>query len=407
MNNKCIGCNKFAVNEALNLGSQPVSNSYKHKIDADSIVHQLVFGICANCGLSQLIEPMPASLVKPHYSWVVYNEPEAHLDNLVDNLISEFKVSPHAKIIGTTYKDISLLNRFKSKGVINTYCLDQYVDLNIKDGLASLETIQESFTDEIVKKIVKERGRSDLIIARHILEHAHDLKSFINALRKLCTQDGLIVLEVPDCEKVFALNEHCFIWEEHITYFTNNSMKSFLSNQGFDEFYLKVYEYPMENSLVAIIKNREDLLPNLISLSPVETEIAERFSSSFLVRKKYINDLLQKIKKEGKRIGIFGAGHLAIKFINLYDVSKFLTCAIDDNPNKNGMYLPGSKLKIKSSSILDNNEIDYCLLALSPESENAVRQFKREYLNTGGTFISIFAGANENIYKGMKNVELD
>ena len=131
----------------------------------------------------------------------------------------------------------------------------------------------------------------------------------------------------------------------------------------------------------------------ILNVDPMEC-----FAHSYQERKDYLSKFLLRAQKNEKKVAIFGAGHLAIKFINFYNISKFITCVIDDDINKNNMYLPGSNLQITSSAVLDNNQIDYCLLALSPESEIAVRRAKQSFLRNGGKFFSIFSGAESSIF---------
>ena len=52
---------------------------------------------------------------------------------------------------------------------------------------------------------------------------------------------------------------------------------------------------------------------------------------------------------------LIGAGHLGIKCVNFFNLSGFFTAAIDDHPQKIGLYLPGSKLKIIPSDIIYQN----------------------------------------------------
>ena len=52
--------------------------------------------------------------------------------------------------------------------------------------------------------------------------------------------------------------------------------------------------------------------------------------------------------------------------------------------------MPGSRLPIRSSSVIEDERIDLCLLSMSPESEEKVLLAKKAYLERGGEFRSIF-----------------
>lgn len=93
---------------------------------------------------------------------------------------------------------------------------------------------------------------------------------------------------------------------------------------------------------------------------------------------------LQRLHAEGKRVALFGAGHLAAKFINFYGLTPFLNSVVDDNPHKRKCLMPGSQLPITGSQCLEAGEVDLCLLTLNPESEQKVLKAKQTMLPVEG-----------------------
>ena len=98
--------------------------------------------------------------------------------------------------------------------------------------------------------------------------------------------------------------------------------------------------------------------------------------------------MLNLWRLDGKRVALFGAGHLCAKFINFYQLAGLVDCVIDDHPNKQGLFMPYSGVPIRSSATL--NAVDICLLTLNPESEEKVRGNHLDFLLSGGQFLSIF-----------------
>ncbi|MDH5677018.1 MAG: class I SAM-dependent methyltransferase [Nitrospinota bacterium] len=397
----CVGCGSENTRTLIELGAQPTSNYFLADAEDEVNSHPIQFGVCSTCGLGQLFDPMEPEAVRSRFDWLTYNEPEGHLDDLVETLLSMVKSRERLTVHGVTYKDSTTLERFKRKGVSETYLFKQNEDMGITDQLASLETIQEVLSPEMADTLRKKYGQADILLVRHILEHAHEPRAFFKACQKLCMPGGLMVFEVPDCRKILDGHDHCFLWEEHVSYFTPATFKAFFEGCAFGELDIKVYPYPMEDSLVAIVRNSTvggaagvDLEPELARL--------ESFAGSFDSREIKIKRYLQSLKAEGKRVALFGAGHLAIKFINFYDLADSLIGVIDDNPNKLGRYMPGSFLPIIGSDSLANGEVDLCLLTLNPESEQKVRKAKKEYLDHGGKFASIFSASASSIYREIE-----
>ena len=103
-----------------------------------------------------------------------------------------------------------------------------------------------------------------------------------------------------------------------------------------------------------------------------------------------ISWFLDVLKQKGDNIAMFGTGHAACMFINLLGIKDLIDFAIDDDHNKIGYYMPGSKLPIYSSQSLIDKKINYCLLGLSSESEEKVVKKHRIFEQNGGTFASIY-----------------
>ena len=104
----------------------------------------------------------------------------------------------------------------------------------------NLETIQDKISKANTNKIIKRNKKADVLIVRHILEHSYNTINFIQSLKKLVNHDGYLIFEVPDCKESFSSTDYTTIWEEHILYFTENSLKKMLIGQGVDQFTLLV-----------------------------------------------------------------------------------------------------------------------------------------------------------------------
>ncbi|MGN6579997.1 MAG: sugar phosphate nucleotidyltransferase [Bordetella sp.] len=385
----CIGCQRKAVRNLLELGSQPPSNRFYTDADQQCDAHKLTLGQCASCGLVQLVDPMPIDMVRSHYSWISYNEPENHLDTMVDRLIKTLDLDANSRIVGLTYQDDSTLFRFKRLGFENIYRYETTSDLGITDPMAGLETIQSVMTPALAAQLAQRRGLADVLFVRRVLDHAHAPREFLEALKKLVSPNGFIVLETPGCTKFLGACDYTFIWEEHISYFTLATLNRLLTSASLSPVESFAYPSQLEDSLVAITR---PIAGNTAEYQPLypDLDLGSQFAAKFAQIRARVRGDLEKLRQEGKRVVVFGAGHLAAKFLNFFELADLVECVIDDNPNKLGMRMPGSGLIIRSSSILLDEKIDLCLLSLSPESEKGIIAAKHDYLVRGGIFRSIF-----------------
>ena len=380
----------------LDLGLQPVSNRF---ISAESEVKPPKFPlkllIDESSGCIYIDTPFPVEEVKPRYDWLTCFEPEDHLDDLVKTIINLPDINKQSLFGAYSFKDDSTLERLKRNSYLNVWRIDPISDLGINDSKANIETYQKEFNLNKAKKISKKYGAVDVMIVRHVIEHSYDLSAFISSIKALVKPGGYIVWEVPDCEKALEKGDCTTIWEEHTFYFTSFTFKKLLQDSGFSLVHFEIIDYPMENSIIAIIKNEnysnQYVLNEKISISK-EIDRADKFAKSILERKKLIISQLQKLRKKKGLIALFGAGHLSVAFLSIMEVEDMIDFVIDDNPHKSGMKMPIGQLEIVGSEFLCAEKVGICLLGLNPQNQHSVIKNNKEYSDQGGVFASIFPG---------------
>lgn len=387
----CRSCQSSNVAELLDYGYQPICNRFLDKITGRERHFPLGLSQCRACGLLQLTEVIPPAELAPRYTWISYNEAEGHLDRMVAEILRAGKIARNAIIYGLSDKDVSTLARLKDNGFRNTFLINPASDLGIVAPGAGIETIQDRFDVTHARAIAARHGQADLVIARHILEHAHDLHRFGLALQALLKPGGYLALEVPDFSIALEHFDYAAIWEEHIVYFTPATFQSAISRLGCKPIKLLNYSYVLENSLIAIARfdNPGPCSPDTATLDK-ELLNGQNYMQNFKPTRDRLANFLEHQRRERGMIAIYGAGHLAAKFINLLDLKEFIEFVVDDHPRKQGLFMPGSKLPIAGNPALLERGIRLCLLSLNPESEARVIHNNQAYLKAGGQFASIF-----------------
>jgi hypothetical protein len=301
----------------------------------------------------------------------------------------------NSKLLGLSYKDDSTLERLRIRGFNSNARLIPEVDLGITSQCFGLESIQSSFTENVCDALVAKYDLSDLIIARHLLEHCQNPRSFLEGLSHLLTARGYLVLEVPDTSKVFATSQYAFVWEEHTMYFIEDTLRTTLTNCGFEIIDFVRYPYQIEDSLVVVARRMSDESLSVKVNHPSRNN-SEKKEDYFHTPVDTKADQWRKalLATSSPRL-IFGAGHLAIRFLNFYKLSDLFVAVIDDQPEKQGHIMPGSGLPILKSDDRERFGPPGLLLStLSPESEARVLskfEFKQE------TFRSIYENSPRSL----------
>ena len=383
-------CSEDTIEPLLDAGLHPISNRYLHGRLDEEVMYPLIIGQDKKSGVISLITPFPAQELVPRFDWISYSEPEPHLDHTVDFLCRLEGVNEKSVVGGITFKDDSTLSRFARRG-FKTWLLDIHDDLNIVEKGAGAESIQAALNTQKTHKINKKNGHADILVVRHILEHVYDLVEFTSALKLLVSKNGYIVFEVPDCTRSLELFDYTMLWEEHLYYLTPFTLKIMLNICGFELIHFENYDYPFENSMVAItrISNKQTVK---IADGKLRMELVRGNQYGKKVEEYRIKfrKLFTEYRQENGKIALLGAGHLASTFIWLFQLQEYIECVVDDNPHKQGLFMPGSRVPILSSQTLLEQNISLCLLALNPMHEENVISNNQEFVKTGGKFLSIF-----------------
>jgi hypothetical protein len=399
LNKSCQACEGKAAKILLDFGPQPLCNRFSSNPHVDDYYHPLILGQCQNCSLIQLIDPVPASEIIPRVEWLKYSEPEEHLDALA-NIVCALEDLPEKPVAcGITYKDDSFLKRLDERSFGRTWRIEPEQDLGITQKGIAGETIIPKLTTNSVKNITDKYGYVDVVIARHILEHALDTKAFLSTIWNILKPGGYIVFEVPDCTKQLRNNDYSMPWEEHILYFVPETLKLIFDYTSYKMIQIQQYPYETEDSQVVIVRKVQNpVLGNTQSI-PEAFILAEEYADSFEMNRKIVYSYLKNYTCKVGKVVFYGAGHLSVMLVNSLQIEDFIEFVIDDTEQKQSQYLPGTSLQIKSSELLEKEKISLCILSLSVEHENKIVKKHHGFIAGGGTFVSAFPDQQNSLFK--------
>lgn len=388
----CLVCNSNDISELLDCGPQPIGNRFLYKPTDHELLHPLVIGQCVACGLIQLTSQITAAELAPKFEWITYREPEKHLDALADMIRELPGIDATSTVLGVSFKDDSLLDRLIRLEAGSGYRVDSSRFLGTLTSEAGVETVQDRLTEASADSVVESQGRANVVIARHILEHAHRPLEFMAALKKLVKPNGYLVIEIPDCSQELENLDYTSPWEEHTLYFTPETFHNFFSYAGFDFSPTHPTVINFSPAIAAILKPTPQVLKRIPSPVALAEEIhrANIYATCLEEYKEKTQTYFKEFRRAHGKIALFGAGHLACTYVYVLGLEEYISFVVDDHPQKVGMFMPGSKLPIYGSDALLRDDIQLCLLSLSPENEEKVMRANRDFVAKGGAFASIF-----------------
>jgi hypothetical protein len=385
----------------LSLEQLPVCNRFTRSREPEER-HGLRLDQCARCRLIQLCEPLPVDAITPRLSWIKYREPEGHLDSVVERLISE--LCPKASSsFGVGPFDKPLLDRLRHRGLSSSTL--EMCPSQSGEGFPYLETWQLGLNPANLAEVTTARGRADVVSCRYLLEHCDDPLGALRGLRQLVSADGVLIVEVPDSSKFLGARDYSFIWEEHVTYFVEDTFRLLAVTAGFTVVDLLRYPGDLEDALVAVLRPSAGRSDARVEAPSADSDLFGPYASDLQPTREFVRSWFSDAagpKRDG--VALFGIGHQAVMFVNAFDLSEYVAAAVDDDPNKSGYFPPGFGVPvIPSPALLQDNRIRTCLFAVAPGIEHKIRHKLAPLAKRGVRFGSIFAGAPGSILSGRSS----
>ena len=360
----CRSCNA-SVEFLLDFGNQPIVNNLQVE-PGDVPKFPIEVGGCSYCGLVQILNPIDPAEFYTNYANASSVKREPHLEKLIEKL--ESLLPKNAKIIDVGCNDGKFLSRLRESGFNDLHGLEPTKNMSERAINAGFGVFNSYLDSAKSREIVAETGLFDCVTLRQVLEHIENLSDFGVALRSLLKPNGLLVIEVPDAQSHFDLPDFA-LWEEHINDFSLGSLKHFLRQHGLEV----IDSYKTQFSGVCLT-----VLSRLVDTRSVDVEPVSQIVDSFRKWAKCFDPFRSQVQAELQYfasrdlpVALYGVGSRSSFFLNVTRSMGNISFAIDDDPAKQGKYLPGTEILIRSREngfkLLKENSL--VLLGVNGENE--------------------------------------
>jgi SAM-dependent methyltransferase len=373
MSYECLLCKSKDMNTVVELKNIPIAHNLLASKDQSYNLFDLSYSICCKCGLVQNINPVPPDIL---YSGYNYNfsgwKFEPHFEKELDTIIAH-GLPNSAFEIGSN--DGKFLQGLFERGVKKAYGTEPNpAPYEVSTKLTNLCVFNSMITEAVADHAIDHNGgKFDLVCSRHVLEHVADLANFIKCSKKLLSDDGLLYIHVPDATGLLGLGDFSLLWEEHISFFTAVTLKKLLALHGFQVF--EKHEYNFSGGTVAVLARSASARTGEMLSQDVESEIklAQEFAEQGIKYGECLRALLEKARNRGYEVALYGVGGRASVQINAHGLGKLIDYALDDQPERQGKFLPGTGIHIRpGKSLSDGTSPVLMLLAVNNESEDKV-----------------------------------
>lgn len=368
---RCRGCQSEHLDTIYDFGFQPLAGSYP-KVP-NSVVAEKKFPLdltqCRECGLLQVINLPPINLVfhdNYRYSSSTIPGLVRHFEQYADWLARHLQ--PGARVLEFGCNDGILLLPLQNMGFIckgidaseNVAALARAKGLDVSTGFLSEELLQE----------IGLARKFDLVTCSNVFAHIHDLSAVLRAVRFALGMNGLFAVEVHDGELVSREGQFDSIYHEHLTYYTETTLRELLERGGFSV--IACDKTAMHGGGLRLIARLTDQVTDH-ARSQERAEILNDFITPAIARCRA--DLERLFAEHGPLAG-YGAAGRSQMFINMTRSEALFHRVFDDSPLRQGRYIAGTDIPITPYA----NESGNCVVILAWNyAEDIQKKVQRNY----------------------------
>jgi SAM-dependent methyltransferase len=353
----CRCCGGADLVEYLDLGEQPLANSYVRDTAAPCPTVPLRVNLCPNCFHSQLGAVVDPSTMFGHYLYVSGTTEtfRRHTRLLAEEAVSVMAErtgqgpSSDTIVLDIACNDGTLLGHFLDLGC-GVCGIDPAANLREHTRAKGIEVDVAFFGREAGESYSARGLRFDIITAQNVFAHVDDAEGFLHGVKAALKQIGFAVIEFPYGRDMIGHNEFDTIYHEHLSYFLVNSFRQLAQRVGFGIF--KITQTPIHGGsirfYVAPGADQASIVGEMIDAEKaaglLDVETYRDFASRVAKNRDDMRSLLGDLKARGREIIGYGASAKGNTMLNYFKVD--LVYTVDDNPMKWGLYTPGRHVPI-------------------------------------------------------------
>jgi SAM-dependent methyltransferase len=394
----CRFCQAPISSIFADLGMSPLANSYLPPERANSMepFYPLRTLVCGSCFLVQLEEfETPEAIFSDYAYFSSYSSSWLdHSERYAEKMIDRLGLDASSHVVEIASNDGYLLQYFHDRQipVLGIEPAANVAKVALQKGIP---TLVEFFGRETASSLAGESA-ADLLLGNNVLAHVPDLNDFVAGMKILLRQGGVITMEFPHLMRLIEDNQWDTIYHEHFSYFSFLTVSRVFAAHGLRLF--DVEELPTHGGSLRIFGCHEADAEKVES--EAARELAERERSAgfeeletYLVYgrrveadKRQILGFLIDLKQQGLSVVGYGAPAKGNTLLNYCGLGPdFIDYTCDLNPHKQGHFLPGSHIPIRSPEEIRETRPDVVLILPWNLKDEIVEQlaFIREW---GGRF---------------------
>lgn len=373
---KCKFCKSSKLKKVLNLGYTPLANSYvvKYQHFKFEKYYPLELYCCKKCKLIQAPHNISPNKIFVNYDYLsgVSSTWIKHCEKFYNRVIHKFKFNSKKDTIVEIASNDGTLLKFFLKKKFNCIGIEPSKFAARIAKKNKVNTINKFLEPKLAEKFTKKNKNISLVVANNVIAHVLDINKFIKSLSILCKENTILSVEFPHVVNLFKKLQYDTVYHEHHYYYSLESIQNVLKKynlQIFDIDKLDIHGGSIRiyaKKSIGVLKKSKKLIQEIH-----KEKILDLYSNTNLkkfnkfVKNTKINSIkyLNNLKKNNFKISAYGAAAKGNTFLNYCKIdNQTIDFVYDNNPLKQGKYLPGSKIKILNPIMIKQNKPDFIII---------------------------------------------
>lgn len=400
---RCRFCGNSNIAPCINIGEQYLSSIFpkdmKYKEELKKYPLEIVRCVKedeSQCGSLQLAYDYNLSDMYKNYPYT--SSSNSSMNKILLDVANSGKELKNLKeddvVLDIGCNDGTLLNFFEDPQ-LDLIGIDPAQNIESKVNSNRFVRVKDFFSAESYKKATRKKAK--LIFSIAMFYHLKDPVQFCKEMKSILEDGGAIIIQMAYLPAMIKTNMYDNIVHEHVGYYSLQNIKWILEKAGLEIFDVSLNDV-YGGSFRIFAKKKEDAsfkisprVNEILEEELVEGVFKESTYSDFMERiiktKLDLIKLIEKIKREGKNVWIYGAstkGNTIMQFCNIG--ADLIKAAADSNSFKLNKYLIGADIPIYSEEELRKEAPEY-LLALPYSFVQGFIQREKELIKNGTKFI--------------------
>ena len=370
---KCLICDS-EYRPFVDFGEMPIANAFATKEEMNNeYTFPMKVGFCESCNMVQLVEqPDREKMFHDNYAFFssTSNYMQEHFKQFAHSVSNLQNLDKKSFVVEIGCNDGIMLQNFVTDKIP---CLGVEPSKNVAEVATGkgIEVINQFFDQPLAEKITQTYQKADAILSANVMCHIPYMHSIYDGVKTLLSDDGVFIFEDPYLGEIIEKTSFDQIYDEHVFLFSALSISHLAKMHDLELINVEPQvthggsmRYTIAHKGVkAVSQNVTNLIEKEKNLGLDSAQAYTGFTDSVNKIRDDLIELLNKLKKDGKKVVAYGATSKSTTVTNYFGITpELVECIYDTTPIKHNKLSPGAHIPVLPYKQFRESNPDYVLL---------------------------------------------